>query len=350
MISSIIKSEVSNGLLGLNSGIPHGFDRLQEFIPDIQRSTYYLIGGESGTGKSAFAYNTFVFNPINHYLGLRDKNDLKVDIWLYSFEIPIRDVLIKAVCRQLYLKYNILLDVNYVLSRGKHRISDEYYQLVCREADELQEIEDHIHIKDIPTNPTGIWKDMISFHQSTGSGIPASGDLTNVNYKPSHSNHYVIVIIDHVALALKERGYNTKEVIDKLSEYLVILRNKLGITPVVVQQLNRSLSSTDRFKQDRVDPQLSDFKDTGNTIQDSNVCLALFAPNRYEIPEYRGYDITSLKDRFRSLSLLKNRDGEADKRVGLGFVGECGYFKEMPKVTDMNLSEYQNWMSIKKSY
>ncbi len=79
---------------------------------------------------------------------------------------------------------------------------------------------------------------------------------------------------------------------------------------------------------------MSDFKDTGNTQQDANVVLALFSPRRYEIEKFRGYDITKLKDRFRSISLLKNRDGDSDKTIGLQFVGEVGYFQEVPKADD----------------
>ena len=83
-----------------------------------------------------------------------------------------------------------------------------------------------------------------------------------------------------------------------------------------------------------VEPKLSDFKDSGNTQQDANVIFALFSPHRHELESFRGYDIKKLKDRFRSLSLLKNRDGASDIRIGLQFVGEVGYFKELPKLPD----------------
>ena len=82
-----------------------------------------------------------------------------------------------------------------------------------------------------------------------------------------------------------------------------------------------------------VEPKLSDFKDTGNTQQDANIIMSLFSPRRHELETFRGYDIKKLKDRFRSLSILKNRDGAADVRVGLQFVGEVGYFQEIAKLS-----------------
>lgn len=40
-------SEVDAGIEGKNSGIPMGFDRLNDDI-SIRKSTYYLIGGYTG--------------------------------------------------------------------------------------------------------------------------------------------------------------------------------------------------------------------------------------------------------------------------------------------------------------
>lgn len=131
---------------------------------------------------------------------------------------------------------------------------------------------------------------------------------------------------------------------------MIILRNKCYHSPVLVQQLSRSLSSTDRFKLNKVEPQLSDFKESGNTQEDANVVLALFSPRRYEIPEFRKYKIGLLKDRFRSLSILKNRDGEADKILGMCFIGETGSFYELPKGEELTEADYEKIQGITKSY
>lgn len=348
MIYDIVKNSVDKGRIGLNKGIPHGFERLVEFIPDIQKSTYYLMGAESNCGKSAFAYNTFMLNPLDYYLEMKDKMDIKLDILLYSFEISKDKVFAKAVCRDIFNKHNVLLDINYILSRGKYRVSDEHYKLVLESAQRLESISDNLHVWDYPTNPTAVWKDIIDFANKNGKGV--EDGIIKGDYVPTHKNHYVIVIVDHISLSLKERGFNTKEVADKLSEYLVVLRNKLHITPVVIQQLNRSMSSSDRFKLERVEPQMSDFKDTGNTIQDADVVLSLFSPHKYDMNLYRKYDITKLRDRFRALAILKNREGESDKNLGLLFVGECGKFVELPKAEFMTKEIYDEIQQIKKSF
>jgi len=40
---SILKS-IDNGRAGNNKGIPISFNRLRQFLPNIQQSTYYLCG------------------------------------------------------------------------------------------------------------------------------------------------------------------------------------------------------------------------------------------------------------------------------------------------------------------
>lgn len=349
MYKDLVLSKVDRGRLGLNKGLPHGLTRMLDYIPGIQQKTYYLIGGETGTGKSAFTNNNFVFTPIDWYLKNKEKTDIKLKVFYYSFEIPKEDMFIKAINRSIYLETGILLDINYAFSRGKHRISDEHYKLVLKHANMLEEFNDIMIVKDIPTNPTGLWKDLLTHARDNGTGITPDLRIEG-EYTPYNQNEYVLIVIDHIGLSLKERGFATKDTIDKLSEYLIILRNKCGYTPIVVQQLNRSLSSSDRFKLDRVEPQLSDFKDSGNTQQDANIILSLFSPNRYEMKSHKGYDIDRLKDRYRSLSILKNRDGEADKRIGLKYVGECGYFEELPKRDLMTDPEYIKIESIKKSF
>jgi hypothetical protein len=59
-----------------------------------------------------------------------------------------------------------------------------------------------------------------------------------------------------------------------------------------------------------------------------------------------GYSINKLKDQFgakyfRSLRLIKNSYGSDDIRVGLGFLGEVGMFKELPRVKDITDADYE---------
>lgn len=327
---------IEKGIQGGNKGIPHGLNRLSYYIPGLQPGTYYLIAAESGVGKTAFADEMFAYRAFDYVNSLGD-NSLNFKVLYYSLEIDKRIKIIKGICRRIYLKYGLITDVNYVLSRGKFRISGEIYEKVLETADYFEKFEDHVIIKDVAINPTGIAKDVAKFAEENGKLTKVNG---RTNYKPNAENEIVFIIVDHVGLCKKERGFDNKQTIDKLSEYMVPIRNIYGYSPVIIQQFNRSISSTDRFKLHQVTPQPSDLKQTGNTYEDCSTCLALFSPKRYDIPTFRNYDITRLQDRFRSLSIIKNRDGEADKIIGLNFIGEIGYFSELKKAQEMTNDDY----------
>ena len=361
MIYKQVLEDIELGIKGENVGLSIGLPRTSEFIPNVQRGNLYLIGGETASGKSAFAMNSFVYNPYEDWLqNYTETTKLKIFVW--SMEMDKRVVVTKAICRKLWQDYKILTDVNYVLSRGKNRISQEVYDKVKQVDKYFEGFEDIVTILNAE-NPTGIRHIIQKYMLSIGEDSYKKISITNKageteeisvydTYKPYHPNQYVICIFDHVALLKTERGFSKKEKIDKLVDYMIDYRDRYRITPVFVQQLNRDMSSTDRFKQNRVEPQISDFKESSDTTDGANFVLALFSPNRYEFSTYRDFNIDAkaggLGDRFRSVKILKSRDGSADKVIGLGFLGEIGSFVELPKAEDMKDADYKYINSLKK--
>ena len=132
-----------------------------------------------------------------------------------------------------------------------------------------------------------------------------------------------------------------------MSDELRYVRDFFGYSPVVVSQFNRDISNPIRIKQGDVEPNLEDFKESSQTQDDADVILALFDPMRYKVADPSGYDLNKLKDEFgakyfRSVRLIKNSYGEDDIRIGLGFLGQAGIFKELPKRKDITDADYQS--------
>jgi len=74
---------------------------------------------------------------------------------------------------------------------------------------------------------------------------------------------------------------------------------------------------------------------------------------RYKVADPSGYDLNKLRDDygakyFRSVRLIKNSYGEDDVRIGLGFLGQIGMFKELPRQRDITDSDYD--AILNKSY
>jgi replicative DNA helicase len=324
MFNELIQ-KVDEGRLGLNKGLPHRFNKLLDYIPNIQKETYFTIGGDLGTGKTSFVDDMFVQTP------LELKTTENVFILYFSLEVSKIAKLCKFISRRMFIDYRIEVDTNFILSKGKNRISDDIYRKVVQYADYFNSIEDNLLIYDDPINPTGIRNKIINVFKQKRFGIIETGTNNEmiVKFNPTYSNTYFIVVIDHIGLMSTEQGFNKKENIDQMSKYLINLRNKLKISPVVVNQFNRSIDSTDRHKLSMVMPKLTDFSDTASTQQDANIVLALFHPYRYGIDKLTiDKKQVEIDKNTRGLFLLKNRDGADDCKILLDFNGKVGYFKE----------------------
>lgn len=88
------------------------------------------------------------------------------------------------------------------------------------------------------------------------------------------------------------------------------------------------------------------FKDTSGTTDASEVVIALYYPYREKIARCEGYPIQNvLKKRFRLFQLLKNRYGQSDINIGMGFYGEVGMFTELP--LPQEISNYEKYTNLK---
>jgi len=114
------------------------------------------------------------------------------------------------------------------------------------------------------------------------------------------------------------------------------MRDKFGFIPVNVQQQASAKEQVQyNFKgksiEEKLEPSLDGLGDNKSTQRDANVVLGLFAPDRYGIEAHNDYDITFFRDRYRSMTILKDRDGISNKKLPLFFNGASDYFKELPK-------------------
>ena len=192
------------------------------------------------------------------------------------------------------------------------------------------------------TNPTGVWKFVKNFVEERGTVTTKDAVYTDElgvlqktkafdSYQPNDPEEYVFVVIDTINLIDTERNYNKKQSMDKLSEYLVTLRNRYHISPVVIQQQSVEGESTESVKLNKVRPSIGNLGDSKYMGRDANLVLGLFSPYKFEIQSYMGYDISKLKDHFRTLEVIVSRDGEVGGLIPLFFDGATCDWYELPK-------------------
>ena len=339
--------EIERGKLGLNKGLPMGFDRLVEYLPNIQQKTYYLLGGRTKDGKTSFVDDCFLYNPYEYIQD--NETDLIQDVDYFSFEIDKTSKIIKGICRRIYKKYGLIVDVNTILSRGRNRISTEIYELVLKERNYFDKLEDVLTVFSIDdiSNPTGMFKYLKSkaerFGKSTYREIDIGEDKKIrkfESYTQYNPNRYHEIIIDSIGLTEPEKAKTLKDTIDQLSKYLIKLRNHYYDIPIVIQQLTFDADNDMRHQASRLKPTTRDFSDSKYTNRDANVIMSLFNPSAYKLGEFEGYDIDRLGNSYRNLEILCNRDGEPNINIGLQFIGKVGTFKELPRIENMTENHY----------
>lgn len=343
----ILDEEVQLGLKGRNSGIPIGFNRLNNYI-GIRKRIYFLIGGLTGSGKTSFIDDAFVLNPYDWYMSDKNRTNIKLTIIYRSMERSRVYKLAKWVTRKIFIDHGVIIPIKKLLTWTRDdRLTHDEHDLYMSYKDYLNDMESTIHIIDGPENPVGIAKDLKA--HALKYGKIEELDQYNKVYVPNNPNEITIVIVDHIGLLKTTKDLGTKKsVIDKMSDELRYARDFYGYTPVVVSQFNRDISNPVRLRNGDVEPQLEDFKESGQTQDDADVVMALFDPTRYKVDDPSGYKLHLLKDDqtganyFRSLRLLKNSYGADNLRIGLAFMGEIGRFKELPKSRDMMDDDYQS--------
>ena len=339
----LLKNEIQAGLDGRNAGIPMGFNRLNRYI-GIRKRIYTLVGGLTGSGKTSFVDDAYVLNPFDWFIS-QDNPKVKLKIIYRSMERSRTYKFAKWISRKIFYDYGIIIPVGKMLGWTDKMTKDEH-DIFLTYKDYMEKMEEVITIIDGPENPVGIAKELKEY--ALQNGRIEQLDKHNKIYIPNDENVITLVIIDHIGLLKTTKDLSTKkQVIDKMSDELRYARDFFGYSPVVVSQFNRDISNPIRIKNGDVEPQLEDFKESSQTQDDADVILALFDPMRYKVADPSGYDLNKLKDEFgakyfRSVRLIKNSYGEDDIRIGLGFLGSVGMFKELPKRKDITDSDYQS--------
>lgn len=338
--------EIDDGIAGRNAGLPMGFDRLNRHI-SIRKSTNFLIGGYTGSGKTSILDDAFILNPVEYFLRNYHTTSIRFKILYWSMERRKNFKIAKWISRKIFLDTGIIIPINRMMGwcPASERLTLDERNLIEQYRDYVEAILEVVEFRDAE-NPTGIRNFMRGYWEANGK-IEQIDEFKKV-YIPNNPHLITLKIKDHLGLIRKEKGlYTKKEVIDKASEDDMYDRDFYGCTCVNLSQFNRDIANPMRIKNGDVEPMMEDFKDSGNTQEDADVVISLFDPMRYKVPDPSNYDLTRLRDskgskKYRALRILKNSYGADDIRIGLAFQPEIGMFKEMPKLADTTAQTYED--------
>lgn len=270
--------EVEKGIQGGNKGLLTGLPAISNAINNLQDGEYHVVGGMKKTGKNKFIHFFYIVMP---YL----MNPNTIDWIYYSLEMPLHKVQAQVLSLILYIKHKEIISEAQIFSKGEYKLTPEQHALVKQVyAEDIEPLfgkytEDGVLITPgrilfiNKSNPTGINKTLRNYFEARGRyeentiQVERNGRIEQIKSKKyiREDGRNTITIIDHSGKVSKERGFNTKENIDKLSEYLLNLRNDFKGLYVLLSQFNRGLSSVERLKfaGELLQPTAEDFKSTG---------------------------------------------------------------------------------------
>lgn len=326
--------------------IPTPFPELEDYYPGIEQKTYYCVTANTGIGKSQIMSFMFLFSPVIY--AYENPGLIDLHIFFYALEETEEEITSRFVSYLLFVKYNKRISKKQ-LSSVTSPVSDDIMKIIRSKpiVDLLNFFNEHVEIicDHSECNPTGIYKTCKSFAKRHGKEIFKTRKTEVmegvyeerkrlVGFTPDNPNSYWLVIVDHIGLVPNEKGMDEYDNIKMLSkDYFIELRNIYGFSPVVVAQ--QTFDENEEKGRGTGEPTMSGIADCKAISRDFNIVLGLHSPHFFKKPTYKGYNITMLEDSFRSLIMLKGRDGGAEKTLPLYFDGCSAYFKTMPSPDNM---------------
>lgn len=343
-------ARVRQGRLGKNLGVPIPLENVNRWLHGVQQARYYLMGADSGVGKSSLGDFIFLLS----FWANAIKEGKKVRIVYYSFEISGEEKIAAWVTYFISILHGVSLPVDYIMGYiHGNMVTDEDMSLIEEALGLVNEMLKSVTIHDSPKNPTAIYHDAIDLAEELGTvhrEIKLSKRLKDkdgkavkqvyiTGFTPDDPDLTVLIILDHVALVTPEAGLSPKATIDRLSSYFVFIRNKLRFSELLIQQFNTEMQTVERrkFSQAAFAPQRSDFGDSKYTFRDADVVFGLIKPSFFDLQSYFGFQIEptsgvtyGLGDSFVAAFLMKNRYGPTNKMMPLFMDGITKRFYDLP--------------------
>lgn len=348
--------QLKRGAAGHNVGLGNGLTTINRYLYATHKARYYLIGAESSAGKTTVGDFMYVLKA---WEDARAKGR-RLKIYYCSFEIGRTDKLYRWASYYIFIKYGIRLPSDYLQGRifGKPPKTEhinmvlEAYTVITEMLKDVIVIGDTIH-------PTKIFEDLIEAHFAK-EGTVERAEVSEEDRKKGKKGYVkgytendpdliTILFIDHLALTGTEMHLETKGIMDKMSKYMIVLRNLFHCTGMFLQQFSTDMMSTYRGlvgkkSEAMIAPQRLDFGDSKATFRDADVVMGLVKPQK-DMKDFLGYNLTKeegLGDCFVACYLMKNRYGPSNRMIPLFMDGSTGYVYDLP-LEPNNLIAMQKW-------
>lgn len=340
-----IKLNKENKEKGIFNSIPFGLPSLDKHLPGVMKGMQYLITASSGVGKTQLTKFLFVNQPYK-FIKAHPELGLKLKILYFALEESKEEFMLGLISHRLKEVYNISIGVLELRSLGNYTLSTEVLLKIeaCREY--FKELVKSLDIIDSISNPFGIYKYVRNYAKNNGTfhykEIIIEGKVEKIfdHYEANDEKEIVVVVVDHYSLLQPESNPDSNTLHLAMTKFSAEYMRKqitkhykycgVGVQQQAAEKEKQQYTMTGGSIESKLEPSLDGLGDNKLTQRDALIVLGLFAPERYEIVKHLDYDITILKDNYRSISILKNRIGTPNLKKGFYFNGQTNTFAELP--------------------
>jgi hypothetical protein len=363
------KQKVLNGKL---VGLPwyEMFPRLGAHIPVLPPATQIMFTGNSGTGKSHSWIGTILLTLYRLKKKYPDR-EFPIRFLISLLEDSKEDLITRLFSAIMLLKHGIRADGLMLNSRRGSPLPKEIEEKLDDVGQEIENLlSEHCEIIDNILNPTGLYKWGRAITNKLGTHHTKEMDFVDnegntykqkvySHYTPNNPDEQVIWIVDNLNNLQQEsregRLLTERETINRWTrEYgrLQITKHWKFTLINIMQQAASSeapqFNNRGELIIERVKPSLDGLGNSKECARDHILIFGVFAPSRYGIAEYggddstRGYDISRMKDAYRSLIILKSNISETNKEIPMYFDGAASIYKELPPLSVLNNPDNRN--------
>ena len=321
-ITEALLKEVDSGREGKAQGFSMGLPKTESIIDGVTKRTMTVIASGTGQGKSSFVLYAYLYRPLMEHL-----YDDNFRVQYFSLEMNAEMLFTKLLSTYIFETFHKELSLKEILSRKKDYIlSDENFNIVKKGLEWLKIVEQKVKVYDKSLTANQLYAILMKELSKLGTFTESENRKV---FTPNNPDLVYEVIIDHIGL-MKPTSGNKKKEIDDTIAYLITLRNMCNISPTIIQQINRDQGNIERFKAGRSEITLNDFKESSDTTDGADIVVSIYNPNRDKLNTSKGYNVKTLGDKFRLLTVLKSRYGDSEVCIGVNYQGKINYWKELP--------------------
>ena len=359
------EEEKENKDKGILNGIPlfYTFKKLGSIIPSIPKGYPILWTANSGVGKTQTWIGIFMYTAYK-----LKKNHSELNVKLKLLIILLEDTkemfIDRLYCMILYDVFGVELEPMELHSQKEVSLSTDLLDKLKTIKDDVDLLLADCEIVDSIYNPTGCYKwarnisnDLGKHHQKEVIFSDEHGNKTPTkvysHYEPNDQNVQVLMIVDNLNNFTPEmrdgRLLTERETINLWTRSycrLQITKHWKFSVVNIIQQSSESEKQQFTMKGvsivEKLKPSLDGLGNSKECQRDHFMVFGVFAPARYGISEYpeKGYDILKMKDKFRSLIILKSNISKSNVEIPLFFNGACSLVREMPSVNEKEKLDY----------